>query len=239
MVFPAPARRGPILVVDADEGERALYRASFEFNQWEVIEASNGREALTHASRRTPAVVITELALPCIDGYALGQALRRDQATAGVPILVVTAETRPAERGRARLAGADRVLAKSAATSDNLVAETERLIALASYPQGRVALATMRAETAIQIAQFTDAVTRAGKRQRLSLTVAPERRTTMLSIVPPTLSCPWCNHRLAFMRSYTGGVTRRHAEQWDDFACTQCGVFQCRVRTRRLLHAAQ
>jgi CheY-like chemotaxis protein len=49
---PAPARRAPILAVDSDDDTRALYRASFALSQCEVIEASDGREALTHALRR-------------------------------------------------------------------------------------------------------------------------------------------------------------------------------------------
>src|SRR5882724_9323311 len=59
------------------------------------------------------------------------------------------------------------------------------------------------------------------------------------SVAPPTLSCPLCDHRLIYERSHIGGVTRRHAEQWDDFTCAQCGVFQYRQRTRSLHHVVQ
>jgi DNA-binding response OmpR family regulator len=147
MVFPAPARRLTILVVDADDDTRALYRASFQLDQCEVVEASDGREALIEALVRTPALVITELALPFIDGYSLCEFLRRDRATAGVPIFVVTAEARRAASDRARLAGANSVLVKPA-TPECVVEEVRRLLALSDDPQQRTASAPIRAGTA-------------------------------------------------------------------------------------------
>jgi CheY-like chemotaxis protein len=153
MVFPAPERQAPILVVDPDDDARALYRASFHFSQCEVVEASDGREALIEALIRTPALVVTELTLPFIDGYSLCELLRQDQATADVPILVVTAEAHSAARDRARLAGADHVLVKPA-TPERVVEEMQRLLAL-SDPRGRPASASVGTDTAAMGGQTT------------------------------------------------------------------------------------
>src|SRR5438094_9115336 len=102
-----------ILVVDADEGARALYMQSCARIGWNVVEASDGREALTEALVRPPTLVMTEIRLPFLDGFALCEILRRDRATAAVPILVVAAEADPDDVDRARRAGADTVLVKS------------------------------------------------------------------------------------------------------------------------------
>jgi CheY-like chemotaxis protein len=83
-----------VLVVDPDEQTRAVYRESLTATGCDVVEASDGRDALAKAFVRPPALVVTEVALPFIDGYALCEILRRDRLTASVPILVVTAEAR-------------------------------------------------------------------------------------------------------------------------------------------------
>jgi CheY-like chemotaxis protein len=235
MVFPAPERRAPILVVDPDDDTRALYRASFQFGQCEVVEASDGREALIEALMRTPALVITELTLPFIDGYSLCALLRRDRATADVPILVVTAEAHPAAGDRARLAGADNVLVKPA-TPERVVEEMRRLLALSDDPPRGTVSAPMPAESAATTEQSVEGTRPRGHR-RPTLTKAHKRFTTTTpAAAPPTLSCPWCDRPLIYQRSHIGGVSVRQSEQWDDYACAQCGGFQYRQRTRTLHH---
>ena len=73
-----------------------MYREFFQLSGCEVVEAIDGREALAEALARPPALVIAEIRLPFIDGYALCEILRRDHATARIPILVVTSEGRTA-----------------------------------------------------------------------------------------------------------------------------------------------
>src|SRR6266542_563376 len=109
-----------ILVVDADDNARAFYRQAFALEGWDVLEASDGREALTKALADIPTLMLAEIQLPFVDGCALADILRRDSATADVPILIVTADARPAAINRARMAGADVVLAKPIRIADLL-----------------------------------------------------------------------------------------------------------------------
>jgi hypothetical protein len=51
---------------------------------------------------------------------------------------------------------------------------------------------------------------------------------------PLQLVCPSCDRRLVYEQSYVGGVSARHAEQWDEYTCGSCGVYQYRHRTRTL-----
>src|SRR5438477_2704736 len=118
-----------ILIVDADGDNREMYRDSLTLAGWIVAEAADGREALVEALARKPALVITELRLPLIDGISLCEILRRDRATADIPILVVTAETRAVQLARAERAGASAVLVKPS-TPDVVVAEIQRLLAM-------------------------------------------------------------------------------------------------------------
>ncbi len=99
-----------ILVVDANDDTRELYRQSFQLSGCHVVEACDGRDALTKALVSPPSLVVTEIRLPFLDGYSLCEILRRDRATSDMPILVVTAARR-ADMDRARRAGADIVVA--------------------------------------------------------------------------------------------------------------------------------
>jgi hypothetical protein len=59
--------------------------------------------------------------------------------------------------------------------------------------------------------------------------------TTSPPLPPPALICPQCDQLLAYQHSHIGGVSARHAEQWDYYECpTGCGMFQYRERTRKL-----
>src|SRR5687768_6921014 len=101
-----------ILVADTDDDTRSLYRESLGLTGCDVVEATDGRDALVKALSHRPTLVITETRLPFFDGYALCEVLRRDSMTRTVPILVVTAEKSPPDLDRARDAGADGVLIK-------------------------------------------------------------------------------------------------------------------------------
>jgi two-component system, chemotaxis family, response regulator PixH len=58
--------------------------------------------------------------------------------------------------------------------------------------------------------------------------------------VPPPLLCPHCSRPLTYLKSYLGGVSAKHPEQWDYFECpAEDGTFQYRHRTRKLRHIGQ
>jgi PleD family two-component response regulator len=82
-----------VLIADPDAETRALYREAFICAYCDVVEATDGRDALAKALPRPPSLVITELTLPFVNGYALCNILRHDPLTAAVPILVVTSPT--------------------------------------------------------------------------------------------------------------------------------------------------
>src|SRR5436190_8982193 len=168
-----------ILVADADEESRGGYRQSSELCGCEIVEASDGADALAKAVARPPKLIVTALLLPVIDGYALCDILRRDPVTASVPILVVTSVKAPAEIDRAYRMGADAVLQKPV-TLERFQAEARRLIADAQAMRGRAA--EMRATAAAQREHS------AHQRNRLSKSLA-RFTTTTPPAAPPPLVC--------------------------------------------------
>jgi CheY-like chemotaxis protein len=216
-----------ILVVDGNHDTRELYRHWFQLSGCHVVEASDGRDALTKALVSPPSLVVTEISLPFLDGY-LCEILRRDRATADVPILVLTA-ARPADMDRARRAGADIVVAKPT-PPDHIVSLSRRLIDEVKDLRGQAA---DKAAAPSEISE--SALADPGERRRTVLVKAHSRFTTTTLATPAaSLICPWCDSPLAYDRSHIGGVSDRQREQWDYYMCNSCGAFQYRQRTRKL-----
>jgi len=213
-----------ILLVDSDGESRAGYRACFECSGYEVIEAADGREALIKALDRPPSLVVTDAALPFLDGCALCDILRRDHATAGVRMLVLAASTRPRDADRARAAGAHRVLMKPA-TPEQVLVEAQRLLTDTSVAGGTPLVAS---PAAVDVAGAPPPRTRLSKSFARFVTTTPPAS-------PPLMICPSCDRPLMYEYSNIGGVSARYPEQWDQLVCPgSCGTFQYRHRTRTI-----
>lgn len=95
-----------VLVVDDESNMRFLLRMVLETDGFEVVEANHGAAALERVKEEKPDLVVTDLMMPVMNGRELIERLRADAETAGIPILVVTANT------NAEVAGADAALRK-------------------------------------------------------------------------------------------------------------------------------
>ena len=225
---PVEHARSRVLLADPDPASRLIYETTFNDAGYEVVEASDGREALTKGLVRQPSLVVTDLHLPLIDGASLCEILRSDRLTANVPILVVTTEARFPEVQRVRRAGADVVLSKPT-TPATLLNEARRLIQQSHDLRGRAAAARARfskqLEKSAALLAYSDEIR--ARRGRTITTKTPP-------VAPPELRCPWCNGRLRYEHSHVGG--RESPEQWDHLSCAGCGVFQYRQRSRKLRH---
>jgi PAS domain S-box-containing protein len=84
----APPR---VLVVEDDPALRELARRTLEKAGWQVDEAANGKLALESLRRHPPAVVVLDLLMPEMDGFAVVEAMRTEPAWRPIPVIVVTA----------------------------------------------------------------------------------------------------------------------------------------------------
>jgi two-component system, cell cycle response regulator DivK len=101
-----------VLVADDDRDTRELYRAFFDTSGYRTAEAGSGLQAMTSALEIVPDVLLTDYAMPDVDGVTLARRLREDPRTAAIRILMVTGYATPALERRAIGAGVDRVLTK-------------------------------------------------------------------------------------------------------------------------------
>lgn len=86
-----------ILLVDDQPQNNYILRVLFEGNGYQVIEAGNGSEALTAARSHGPDLVISDLLMPVMDGFALLRHWMQDSKLKKIPFLVYTATYREAE----------------------------------------------------------------------------------------------------------------------------------------------
>jgi len=80
-----------ILLVEDDSDFRELLESRLSLLGFEVISASNGKEALQKAKESKPDLIITDIKMPDMDGYSLVKELRMDDELYSVPIIVLTA----------------------------------------------------------------------------------------------------------------------------------------------------
>jgi DNA-binding response OmpR family regulator len=87
-----------ILIVDDDPGIQESLEAILTEEGFRVITASDGLDALDKLSREMPGVVLLDLVMPRMDGYAFAEELRSRGLRAQLPIIVLTADGRAEEK---------------------------------------------------------------------------------------------------------------------------------------------
>ena len=80
-----------VLVVDDDSGVRDLLTRSLSFEGFDVMEAANGQDALTQLrTGRRPGVIVLDLRMPVMDGWAFPVAQRADPRIARIPVVILS-----------------------------------------------------------------------------------------------------------------------------------------------------
>jgi CheY-like chemotaxis protein len=119
---------GPILVVEDTPNVLELLDVTLRFKGYPVVTARNGQEALEKIARERPAMVITDILMPKMDGYSLAYALRNDPRTQSIPIIFISATyVTPEDKAFALSLGAVRFLEKPIDTEEFLLTVAEIL----------------------------------------------------------------------------------------------------------------
>ena len=119
---------GPILVVEDVPNILELLDVTLRFKGYPVVTAKNGEEALELVSQERPALVITDLMMPKLDGFAMIQHLRSNPKTRQIPIIVISATyVTPDDKAFVMRMGVMRFLEKPVDTQEFLFAVQEVL----------------------------------------------------------------------------------------------------------------
>ena len=121
-----------ILVADDDLDARTMYGLYLRSMGCNVYTATDGAGAIKQATALHPDLIVLDLAMPHIDGWAAAERLRRSPVTRGIPIIALTAI--PGARESARLSGCDAFMAKPC-LPQMLWCEVRLLLGLDDYPE--------------------------------------------------------------------------------------------------------
>ncbi len=133
-----------ILVVDDDASITELLRLILEREGYAVFTARTAEEAWPEALRQPPALIISDVQLPGMDGYAFCRQLRLNPITQAIPILMLTSKAEIADKIAGFEAGADDYLIKPF-ESEEIPYRIRNLLMRASRPPLAVSKAERRA----------------------------------------------------------------------------------------------
>ncbi len=143
-----PAVPRKILIVDDFEDNRAMYAEYLRYSGFDVVEASNGAEAIALAIATKPDAVIMDLSLPVLDGWEATRRLKADARTCHIPVVALTGHALEGHSQGAREAGCDCFLAKPCLPETLLSAVKELLARDPESPRGSARTkATRRADS--------------------------------------------------------------------------------------------
>ena len=116
-----------ILVVEDQEDNRQILRDLLASAGFRMIEAWDGKQALTVARSQQPDLILMDIQLPILDGYEATRSIKRDPELKHIPIIAVTSYALSGDETRAREAGCDAYVAKPYSTR-HLLAKIGQLL---------------------------------------------------------------------------------------------------------------
>lgn len=121
-----------ILIVDDEARNIKLIKGMVMSELYDIATASGGQEALDYLKSHQPDLILLDVMMPDIDGFEVCRHLKQDEATQGIPILMVTALMEREHRVKAMEAGADDFLSKPVDRTELLV-RIKSLLRIKSY----------------------------------------------------------------------------------------------------------
>ena len=101
-----------VLLVEDFEDTRLFMRLELEDHGFIVFEAENGQVAVETAAREKPDVILMDLTLPLMDGFAAAKLIRQNDELKNVPIIAITAHKEDDFRADAKASGFDAYVTK-------------------------------------------------------------------------------------------------------------------------------
>jgi DNA-binding response OmpR family regulator len=99
--------RQQILIADDDPDILELVAFRLSRAGYDVVKAADGEEALAKATEHRPDLAVLDVMMPKMDGYDVTRQIRAGEATAGIPVILLTARVQEADIARGFEAGAD------------------------------------------------------------------------------------------------------------------------------------
>jgi two-component system, cell cycle response regulator DivK len=116
-----------VLIAEDNPTNRELLRELLEIRGYTVVEACNGQEALASVEQAPPDILLLDIGMPVLDGFAVVRKLRENPRFTSLPVVAVTAYAMQGDREKIMNSGFDGYLSKPV-NSSSLVQELDRLL---------------------------------------------------------------------------------------------------------------
>lgn len=116
-----------ILIADDEIYMLRLLDATFRKGNYRVLQARNGMEALAAAEKQIPDLIVMDVMMPGLDGLSAVHQLKQSEATAKIPVIVLSSKGHALTKVEAELAGASLFLTKPF-SPNQLLAEVEKIL---------------------------------------------------------------------------------------------------------------
>ena len=157
-----------LLIVDDEPNLLRAVAACLRGEGYEVDTARSGEEALVHVAQRLPDLIVSDIRMPRMDGYAFARQLRANPRTDLIPIVFLTAKDESSERIAGLRSGVDAYLTKPF-EPDELIAVIGNILARVERTHAEIAR-LIGSNTREQISFFDEELTEA--EQRIATAVA-------------------------------------------------------------------
>lgn len=116
--------KNKVLVIEDNQQNMYMITFLLESYGYQVIQTFNGIDGIAYAKQTTPDIILLDIQLPQMDGYAIARELRKINAILEVPIIAVTSYAMPGDKQKALEAGATGYIEKPI-NPDTFITEME------------------------------------------------------------------------------------------------------------------
>jgi CheY-like chemotaxis protein len=113
MATPTPPPAKTVLIIDDQPFFITMQETLLKKQGYRVLSASNGQEGLAKAKQHKPNLILLDIEMPGMDGFAVCQKLKQDESLKNIPVIVLTATQDAKLNERAFKAGAEITLLKT------------------------------------------------------------------------------------------------------------------------------
>ena len=175
-----------VLLVEDSKAIQQMYHNKLIMEQFAVVTADNGMEAIKALSLSRPDIILLDLMMPIMDGYKVLQVVKTDQKLKDIPVLVFSAKGQPDEVEKALSLGAAGYIVKSVTKPNEVIEKIRAALSQKSVEQQVTHYTIEIKENLYDAKKLSDDF-------KLNGFVCPSCNVPMLLDLIPDFSCdtPW------------------------------------------------
>lgn len=115
------AAKKKILIIEDEEMLSSMYKVKFENEGYEVLISPDGVQGIELAAKEKPSLILLDIIMPKMDGFAVLKKLKSDSATKGIPVVLLTNLGQDEDVSRGKELGASGYLIKANNTPGEVI----------------------------------------------------------------------------------------------------------------------